>query len=90
MTISSISSNLTTIIRTLIETTISMWQFLTTPIFTIDLTTLPDWIFRIFTPLMPDFIFNQVHEISLIFALSSAGILIFIILKLITLLNPIG
>lgn len=89
MSTASISSAFVLIIRTLIETTTGLWDFLTRPIFTIDLTALPDWIFNLFTS-MPEFIYNRPHDISLLFALSAAGILVFVVLKLITLLNPIG
>lgn len=91
MNTSYIASGFVKIIRTLIETTSSFWNYLTTPILTIDLSVIPEWIRKIlFSSFLPDEFFQTPIELSLIFMLSVTGIFVFVWLKLITLLNPIG
>lgn len=90
MNVNIISSGIVRLLQVLFNTCAGFWGFLTQPLFTIDLTVLPEWLLDILFPLLPDFVFAHPFDISLLFVVSVAGIFLFLWFKIVTLLNPLG
>lgn len=87
-----IASGLIDIIKAPITLVVHFWQFLFTPMFTLDLSflnNLPDWVLALFSPILTNLEFGT-YDISILFFFSSIGILLFIGLKIFTLVNPLG
>lgn len=87
-----IASGLIDIIKAPITLVVQFWQFLFTPMFTLDLTflnNLPDWVLSLFSPILTNLEFGS-YDISILFFFSSVGILLFVGLKIFTLVNPLG
>ena len=84
----SIASFITSFIRTIINSVSDLWKFLLSPIFTIDLhDTLFEDLFQ--WVIGSNFEFG-VYEISFLWFFTSTAIIFLIVMKLISLLNPIG
>lgn len=85
--VEEIASGIISIIKTPINLTAYMWHFLTEPLFTIDLTFLnsgvAQWLIDLLTSI--DFTFG-VYDINLLFIMTTAGVTLFLLLKIINLI----
>ena len=88
MSSSDIANGIIAIIKAPINLVNDIWDTLLTPIFTIDLSFLNSppfsWLF-----IDTGFVFGT-YDINLLFFMSGLGVLVFIVLKVITLINPFG
>lgn len=88
MSSSDIANGIIAIIKTPINLVNDIWDTLLTPIFTIDLGFLNSppfsWLY-----IDTGFEFGT-YDINLLFFMSGLGVLVFIALKVITLINPFG
>lgn len=87
MTTSSIAQGIVSIIKAPINAVAELWQFLLTPLFTIDLSFLNNAVLSWFTGI--DYQFGT-YDVNFLFFFSGLGVIVFIILKIIQLINPIG
>lgn len=87
MTTQAIAYGIIQVIKTPITLVYSMWQFLLTPLFTLDLTflngTIAEWLLDLLTAI--DFSFG-VYDITLLFVMTATGVTLFLVLKIINLL----
>lgn len=88
MTTNNISSGVLNVIKTFIITCSNLWNFLTQPIVTLDLTNFYNFLTETLG-INLGFEFGIV-DFSLLWICTAVGILVFILLKVITLINPFG
>lgn len=88
MTTQAIAFGIIQVIKAPITLVYSMWQFLLTPLFTINLSFLNNDISQFLLKLFgatPNFTFGS-YDITLLFVLTAAGVTLFLVLKIINLL----
>ena len=88
MTTQSIATGIIQVIRAPITLVYTMWEFLLTPLFTLDLSFLNNDISQIILKLFgvaDGFVFGT-YDITLLFVVTAAGVTLFLLLKIINLL----